>query len=129
MAAVRLDAWLDVACLFKTRSQAQNACRGGKVEVNGNRAKPHRSVAPGDRILITMPGGLRRDIEVLELESVHVPKSRARELYEDHTPPPTEEEKELRRQLRLSAPRPRPRGAGAPKKRERRQLRRMKEGE
>ena len=32
--AVRLDVWLDVACLFRTRSEAQNACRGGKVTVN-----------------------------------------------------------------------------------------------
>jgi len=127
--AIRLDVWLDVACLFKTRSQAQSACRGGKVEVNGNRAKPHRTVQMGDRILITMPGGWRRDLVVLELEAVHVPRARARELYEDRTPPTTEEERELRSQLRLSSPPPRPRGAGAPKKRERRQLRRLKEGE
>ena len=129
MDSVRLDIWLDVACLFKTRSQAQTACKGGKVQVNGGRAKPHRSVSAGDRIRITMPGGWRREVEVLELESVHVPRSRARELYVDHTPPPTEEELELRRQLRLSAPRPRPRGTGAPKKGERRRLRRLKEGE
>ena len=32
---LRLDAWLDVACLFKTRSDAQTACRNGKLSVNG----------------------------------------------------------------------------------------------
>ena len=31
---MRLDVWLDVACLFKTRSLARTACQGGKVEVN-----------------------------------------------------------------------------------------------
>ena len=36
-AAVRLDVWLDVACLYRTRSEAQRACVGGKVEVNGQR--------------------------------------------------------------------------------------------
>ena len=45
----RLDVWLDVACLFKTRSEAQRACQGGKIEVNGQgTAKPHREVKPGD---------------------------------------------------------------------------------
>ncbi len=125
---VRLDIWLDVACLFKTRSQAQTACRRGRVEVNGDHGKPHRAIRPGDRIVIRMPGGHRRIIEVLELESTNVAKARARELYHDHTPPPTPEELELRRMQRLSAPPKRHRGAGAPKKRERRDLRRLKEG-
>jgi ribosome-associated heat shock protein Hsp15 len=126
--SVRLDIWLDVACLFKTRSQAQTACRRGRVEVNGDHGKPHRAVRPGDRIVIRMPGGHRRIIEVLELETTNVPKSRARELYNDHTPPPTPEELELRRMQRLSTPPRRIRGSGAPKKRERRDLRRLKEG-
>jgi len=126
--SVRLDVWLDVACLFKTRSQAQTACRRGRVEVNGDHGKPHRAVRPGDQIVIRMPGGHRRIIEVLELESTNVAKSRARELYNDHTPPPTPEDLELRRMQRLSAPPRRIRGAGAPKKRERRDLRRLKEG-
>jgi len=127
--SVRLDVWLDVACLFKTRSQAQTACRRGQVEVNGDNGKPHRAVRPGDRIVIRARGGRRRIIEVVEIESTNVPRARARELYIDHTPPPTPEEIELRRMQRLSTPPRRTRGAGAPKKRERRVLRRLKEGE
>jgi len=84
---VRLDVWLDVACLFKTRAQAQTACRRGRVEVNGDHGKPHRAIRPGDRIIIQARGGHRRIIEVLELETTNVPKARARELYTDHTPP------------------------------------------
>ena len=38
--SVRIDVWLDVSCLFKTRSEAQKACKGGKVSVNGQSAKP-----------------------------------------------------------------------------------------
>jgi len=128
LASVRLDIWLDVACLFKTRSQAQTACRKGRVEVNGDHGKPHRAVRPGDRIRISLPGGRKRIIEVVELESVSVSKARARELYIDHTPPPTPEEIELRRMQRLSMPPRRSRGMGAPKKQERRRLRRLKEG-
>ena len=97
------------------------------MEVNGDRGKAHRAVRPGDRIVIQMKGGHRRIIEVVELASTNVSKARARELYVDHTPPPTPEEIELRKMQRLSAPPKRPQGAGAPKKRERRDLRRLKE--
>lgn len=126
--SVRLDVWLDVACLFKTRSQAQDACKGGKVDVNGGRAKPQRKVRPGDEIRITMPGGWRRIVVVTGLAATHIPKAEARLLYEDHTPKPTAEELELRRLQKMSRPPRRPRGAGAPKKKERRQLRKIKEG-
>jgi len=124
---VRLDVWLDVACLFKTRSQAQLACKGGKVEVNGVRGKPQRQITPGDEIRITLPGGWKKIVVVRELASTHVPKRRARELYQDLTPQPTMEELELRRLQKLSLPPRRARGLGAPKKKERRQLRRIKE--
>ncbi len=127
--AVRLDVWLDVACIFKTRSQAQSACKRGRIKVNGDHGKPHRAIRPGDEIRISLPGGRRRTIEVVELESASVYKVRARELYIDHTPPPTPEEIELRKMQRLSMPPKRPRGAGAPKKQERRRLRRLKEGD
>lgn len=125
--SVRLDIWLDVACLFKTRTQAQTACKRGRVEVNGDRGKAHRAVRPGDRIIIHLKGGQRRTIEVVELENTNVSKARARELYVDHTPPPSPEELELRRMQRLSAPPRRAPGTGAPKKRDRRNLRRLKE--
>ena len=125
---IRLDVWLDVACLFKTRSQAQQACKRGRVEVNGQRGTPHRLVRPGDQIRISLPGGIRRTVEIKDIESTHVPRSRARELYVDHTPPPSREELELRRLQRLATPPRRTRGMGAPKKQERRRLRQIKEG-
>ncbi len=125
--SVRLDVWLDVACLFKTRSQAQTACKRGRVEVNGQHGKPHRAIRPGDEIRISQPGGARKIVIVKELAEKHLPKAQARELYDDLTPQPTPEELELRRLQRLSTPQPRPRGLGAPKKKERRQLRRVKE--
>jgi ribosome-associated heat shock protein Hsp15 len=126
---VRLDIWLDVACIFKSRSQAQTACKLGRVEVNGHNGKPHRVLRPGDEIRISFPGGRRRIIEVVDLETTSVSKARARELYIDHTPPPSPEEIELRKMQRLSMPPRRSRGMGAPKKQERRRLRRLKEGD
>ena len=127
--SVRLDIWLDVACVFKTRSQAQAACKKGRVKINGDLGKAHRALRPGDEIRISIAGGRTRVIEVVEIESVNVPKKRARELYVDHTPKPTAEEIELRRMQQLSMPPRRERGMGPPKKSERRRLRRLKEGE
>ncbi len=97
----RLDAWLDIACLFKTRSEAQKACRLGKVSVNGALAKPHRDVKPGDTLVIARPLGRRQLITVLALAETHIPKAEARLLYEDTTPPPTADEVEMRRLERL----------------------------
>jgi ribosome-associated heat shock protein Hsp15 len=128
MECVRLDIWLDVACLFKTRSEAQKACKLGKVEVNGQAAKPHREIRPGDRLVINRPLGRRQTVVVRGLADTHVAKAEARELYEDLTPPPTAEELEMRRIERLARAFMRPAAAGAPDKRERRELRRMKRG-
>jgi ribosome-associated heat shock protein Hsp15 len=121
---VRLDVWLDVACLFKTRSEAQRACSGGKVTINGQSAKQNRPVRTGDDIRITRPMGRTQRIVVKALADRHVAKADARSLYEDLTPPPTPEEIEARRLERIyragmSPPR-------APDKRERRQLRQLK---
>lgn len=127
--AVRLDVWLDVSCLFKTRSEAQKACRGGKVELNGQAAKPHRVVHVGDRLRITRAAGRRQEVRVGAVAEHHLPKAEARALYDDTTPPPSPEEvavRELERHFWKSrfpvAPR-------APDRRERRRLRKVKEGE
>jgi ribosome-associated heat shock protein Hsp15 len=126
---VRLDLWLDVACLFKTRSEAQKACKGGKVDVNGQAAKPHREIKIGDEIAITRPLGRRQRIVVRALAERHIAKAQARELYADMTPAPTAEEIEARRLAKLARPFIRPANAGAPDRRERRALRKLKEGE
>jgi ribosome-associated heat shock protein Hsp15 len=123
---VRLDIWLDVACLFRTRSEAQRACKGGKVDVNGEAARPHRVVKVGDKVLITRPSARRQAIIVRRLADRHVPKAEARQLYEDVTPQPSPEELALLRLERLARPFLR-RPAGTPDRRERRELRRLKE--
>ena len=123
---MRLDLFLDISCLFKTRSEAQKACKTGKIDVNGQPAKPHREIKIGDELVIQRPLGRRQRVVVQALAEKHVPKAEARELYKDLTPPPTPEEVEARKLARLAAPFVRPRGLGAPDKRERRQLRRLK---
>jgi ribosome-associated heat shock protein Hsp15 len=122
---VRLDLWLDVACLFKTRSEAKRACEGGKVEVNGDAAKPNRIVREGDRIRISRGAGRFQDVVVRILLDQHVKKSEARVLYDDVTPKPTPEETEMRRQER--AYRAAAAAAGIPDRRRRREIRKFKE--
>ena len=95
---MRLDVWLDIACLFKTRSEAKRACEGGKVDVNGEHAKPNRAVREGDRVRISRGFGHHQDVIVRILIDQHVKKTEARSLYDDVTPKPSESEAELRRQ-------------------------------
>jgi ribosome-associated heat shock protein Hsp15 len=122
--AVRLDVWLDVTCLFRTRSEAQHACKGGKVTVNGQSARSNRLVRAGDALVIGRPFGRTQRVVVKAVAERHVTKAEARQLYDDLTPKPTAEEIEMRRIERvyratMSPPR-------APDKRERRQLRWIK---
>ena len=123
---VRIDVWLDVACLYKTRSEAQRACKGGKVAVNGQRVKPHREVRPGDTIVVTRAAGRRQHVLVRGVAERHVARDAARQLYEDRTPPPTPQEQELIDLLKFTKP-IRPKSAGTPGKRDRRLLRALKE--
>jgi ribosome-associated heat shock protein Hsp15 len=125
-ASIRLDVWLDVACVFPTRSQAKAACEGGKVDVNGARAKPHREIRPGDRIGLSRRDGSRRELLVRGLAERSIPKAAARELYADVTPAPPPEVVEARRLDRMLAPR---KEAGRPDTRDRRERIRFKKGE
>jgi ribosome-associated heat shock protein Hsp15 len=122
---VRLDIWLDVACLYKTRSEAQRACRSGRVDVNAQRAKPHRLIRPGDELLLTRPHGRKQRIVVRGIAERSIAKVDARQLYEDLTPPPTPEEREMRRLDRVHRAAMTP--PRAPDKRARRALRALKE--
>jgi ribosome-associated heat shock protein Hsp15 len=121
---VRIDIWLDVACLFRTRSEAQAACKTGRISVNRQPAKPNRRLRIGDEIVINRPFGRKQTLRVKTLAERHVAKADARLLYEDLTPPPTPEEIETRKLERLW------RAASAsphsPDKRERRALRKLK---
>jgi ribosome-associated heat shock protein Hsp15 len=122
--SVRLDVWLDVACVFRTRSEAQKACRTGRIEVNGQPAKPNRLLKPGDAIEIGRPFGRKQRLKVVALADRHMAKADARLLYEDLTPPPTPAEIEARRAERMYRAAVTP--PKAPDKRERRALRRLR---
>ena len=127
MESVRLDLWRDVACVFKTRSEAQKACKLGKVSVNGATAKPHRELRAGDELVIQRPLGRKQLLTVLGLADTHISRADARLLYEDRTPKPTLEEIEVRRLERIYRAAATP--ATKPDRNQRRTLRRLKRGE
>jgi len=119
---VRLDKWLQVARVFKTRSQATQACTAGRVKVNGAASKPHRIIKPDDRLEIERDDWPRL-LVVKEVRDKPIPKSEARELYTDTTPPrpPLDPLAELLRRPPIS----RARGSGRPTKKDRRVIKKL----
>lgn len=116
---VRLDKWLQVARVFKTRSQATHACTLGRVKVNGQPAKPHRHLALEDRVEVEQ-GDWTRVLVVKTLRDRPLPKADAASLYEDLSPPRPVLDP-FARLLRRPPVRRDP-GAGRPTKKERREL-------
>ncbi|HEX5718546.1 MAG TPA: RNA-binding S4 domain-containing protein [Thermoanaerobaculia bacterium] len=124
--SVRLDKWLQVARMFKTRTKATHACDLGRVRVNGQSAKPHRQLAVGDRVELTQ-GDWDRVLIVQDLKDKPVPKAEAPKLYEDLSPPrpaPDPLARLMRRPLVT-----RDAGAGRPTKKERRDMEGFRDGE
>jgi ribosome-associated heat shock protein Hsp15 len=121
MSDVRIDKWLWAARFFKSRTLAAAACHGGKVDVNGDAAKPSRSVRPGDLLRITLPRS-RRIVRVATLTERRGSGGQAALLYEDLTPLPPP------REARVAPPAFRPPGTGRPTKRERRHIDRLSRG-
>jgi ribosome-associated heat shock protein Hsp15 len=124
--SVRLDKWLQVARVFKTRSQATHAVDLNRVRVNGQSAKPHKNLVPGDRIEVEL-GDWTRVLIVKELQDKPVPKAEAAALYEDQSPPRPDADP-LKRLLRRT-PVLREKGAGRPTKKERRDMEKWESGE
>ena len=112
----RIDLWLKHVCLFKHRSQATEACKGGLVKLNGERVKPATVVKEGDLIEFSAGDNLRR-VVVQAVPPSQQSKEAARTMYLDQSPPP--------------APREgvtvfRDRGAGRPTKKERRDIEKLR---
>ena len=125
--ATRIDQWLWAARLFKTRSLANQACRGGRVQVAGSAVKPSRPLSGGEVIEIKQPPIMRQYL-VKNLAVKRVSAVLARELVEEITPAADLEKLQLARRdplgLIFAA---RDRGSGRPTKKERRELEKLQE--
>jgi ribosome-associated heat shock protein Hsp15 len=108
----RVDQWLWAVRLFKTRSAAGAACRGGHVTVNGKTAKPATPVRPGDRVEARVDRR-ERIVVVRRIIIKRVGAPLAAECLVDHSPPPPQQDGPVF--IRDA-------GAGRPTKRDRRRL-------
>ncbi|WP_433600238.1 RNA-binding S4 domain-containing protein [Nocardia sp. CA-135953] len=113
----RVDSWTWAVRLFKTRSAAAEACRGGHVRVNGVAAKPAQPVHPGDEVRVRA-GGIERIVIVERVITKRVGPPIAAQCLIDRSPPPPP------REILVALPR-RDRGSGRPTKRERRETDRL----
>ena len=114
MDATRIDRWLWAVRLYRTRADANRACTGGHVQIDGRAVKPAHRVAVGDRVH-ARAGGRQRIVEVTRLIDKRVGASVAVDCFVDHSPPPPERTRQTPQAVRDP-------GAGRPTKRERRQL-------
>ena len=123
---VRVDKWLWAARFYKTRSLATEAIKGGKVSVNGNRAKPSREAEVGD-VLILRQGDDIKTVSVLALSDKRGPATVAQLLYQetDESIAKREKEKELRKLAAVQMPH----GEGRPTKKSRRMIHRFTRSE
>ncbi len=121
---LRLDKWLWAARFFKTRSLAADAIAGGKVDVNGDRAKRARPLQPGDKVRVRQ-GPYEQEVVVLALSSRRGPASEAALLYEE-TPASIAARERLTIQLR-SVSHDFMHDKGRPSKKERRDIHRFRD--
>ncbi len=122
----RIDKWLDICCLFKTRSQAAKACELRRVKVNDEVVKPAKLIRVGDKITIKTESGKFVSLTVLGISNKHIAAKEARLLYERQEPQLTEEAKELLQLFAQSFKAHRPKYKGRPTKKERRKLEQLR---
>lgn len=116
LGSVRIDRYLNAARIFKSRSDAQEACAAGHVKVGERAVDASHRVKVGDRVEARAPRG-KVILVVLEVAEKRLGPVPARKLYEDHSPPPEPVGPDLA---------VRPRGFGRPTKSDRRRIQRLR---
>lgn len=120
---IRIDKWLWAVRLFKTRSMASDACKGGKVKIADMNVKPSREIKVGDIIDIQMHG-YKKTVEVAKVIKNRVGAKFVSDLLNDLTPTYEYEKLEMLNQLKVEK---RDRGAGRPTKKDRRTISKIKD--
>ncbi|MEW8015205.1 MAG: S4 domain-containing protein [Candidatus Sedimenticola endophacoides] len=124
---LRLDKWLWAARFFKTRQLAVEAINGGKVHLNGQRAKPGREVRPGTRLRIHK-GSLEWEITVEKIPKQRRPASEAITFYSESEQSRDRREAIMAEEKLLHAAAPRT-PESRPNKKQRRMIHRFTRGE
>lgn len=123
MDSIRIDKWLWAVRIYKTRSQAGEACKGGKVKIDGQNAKASREVKVGDVIEIQQKGILRK-VQIFKAVKNRVAAKLVPELMKDLTSAKEYEKLEMLNQLNQEK---RDRGIGRPTKKDRRTISKLKD--
>lgn len=118
MEEARIDKWLWAARIFKTRTIAADACKNGRVTIDGVNVKPSRMVKCGETISVRKPP-ITYSFRILKTIEQRVGAKLLPEIYENVTAP---EEYELLEMTRISGFVNRARGTGRPTKKDRRSL-------
>jgi len=119
---IRIDKWLWAVRIFKTRSQAGEACKSGKVKINEMPVKSSREVKVGDEIEINLKH-IIRTVKVIGLLKNRVGAKLVEHYLEDLTPQEEYDKQKMKKDLNYEF---RLRGAGRPTKKERRLIDRLK---
>ncbi|MGC6424450.1 MAG: RNA-binding S4 domain-containing protein [Lentimonas sp.] len=118
---IRIDKWLWAVRIYKTRSDASDACRGSAVRINNVIAKPSNKVRAGDSV-IARTKELTKTMHVIRITEKRIGAKRVPEFYEDKTP---EHELEAAREKRANARLFSHRGSGRPTKKDRRDIEKL----
>lgn len=118
MPEARIDKWMWAARIFKTRTIAAEACKKGRISINGAQAKPARTVKPGDVVQVRKPP-VTYSFKVLQAIEKRVGAKLVPEVMENVTTP---DQYELLEMSKISGFVDRARGTGRPTKKERRDL-------
>jgi ribosome-associated heat shock protein Hsp15 len=119
---IRLDKWLKIARIFKTRTQAGHACEAGRVKVNGAVAKAAKTIKKGDALTVKHTSRYR-ELEVLDISFKSISAKEARELYrEEKSQSISEESLDFLKLLKGSKQAKTLKYPGRPTKKERRTL-------
>lgn len=124
--SIRIDKWLWAVRAFKTRSMATEACRSGKVTIDGQTLKPSREAKIDDEIKVVVSPHFTRTLKVTGLLKNRVGAKLVPDYAEDITP--QEEHDRLKKYFELNWER-RDRGVGRPTKKERRDIDKLKESD
>ncbi len=118
MAEARIDKWLWASRIFKTRTIAAEACKKGRVSINGMQAKPARMVKPGEVVQVRKPP-VTYSFKVLQAIEKRVGAKFVPEILENVTTP---DQYELLEMSKISGFVDRARGTGRPTKKDRRSM-------
>ena len=118
MPEARIDKWMWAARIFKTRTIAAEACKKGRISINGSQVKPARMVKPGDVVQVRKPP-VTYSFKVLQAIEKRVGAKLVPDVLENVTPP---EQYEILEMSKISGFVDRARGTGRPTKKDRRSL-------